>query len=789
VARRRSRPARYRAGEAELEPLEPLVEHPQPRPLLPRTMLSSRDREQALLEAVVAVGSQLDLETVLRRIVEVAAGLVDARYGALGVIGPTGELAEFVPVGLDEAEIAAIHHWPEGRGLLGALISDPGPVRLADLPADPRSSGFPEGHPSMRSFLGVPVRIRGEAYGNLYLTEKRDGGQFDEEDEAVVTALAAAAGVAVENARLYEESRRGQRWLRASAEVTRRLLSGAEPEDVLDLVTRQVLEMSGADLATLALPADGRRRLVVRHAAGAGAADARGIGLPGDSLAAQVLATGVPVTLPEFSRDRRVAEVARQRMALGPAVIFPLGAPGSVRGVLTVGRRPGAMPLNRAAMQTVASFAAQAAVALELADARRDTEQVTVLQDRERIARDLHDLVIQRLYATGMSLEGAMPLIGRPEVADRVNHAVDALDDAIADIRSAIFALQARPGVRLASFREQVLQVLDEMTGPLGVTASLSLSGDLGRQVPDDIAGQMLGALREALSNAARHARASRVEVGVEAGGDLILAVCDDGVGMGDTTRRSGLANLAERAGHLGGTLTLGPAPGGGTELRWRVPLRLAPDHHHRAGRVVNDLRAHRAQQQAGESAGAARANHDQVGVARCINQRLRGLAADRGDGHGLGLDAKLAYGRVDRLLGRLAGSVLLGPVLRVDDRVPAPCAPGHLVHGQDVQREVFQRRVLHGPLECVVGGFRAIQAHQDSRHAAAPLPTRPGRPSSTYSARKHPLRAARRGTRRPAGSGRPAAGRRPRSASAGSAGIRTPARSRRARSRSWRRA
>jgi len=564
------------------------VESSQARPLLPhlrlddllaelqvrlQAVLSTRDRVQALLEAVVAVGSQLDLETVLRRIVEAAVELVDARYGALGVIGDSGQLAEFVPVGLDEDQIAAIDHWPEGRGLLGALITDPRPVRLADLSADPRSSGFPEGHPPMRSFLGVPVRIRGEVFGNLYLTEKQDGGQFDEEDETVVTALAAAAGVAIENARLYEEARRRQRWLQASDEVTRRLLSGADPGDVLDLVTQQVLEMSGADLAVLALPEGDHHQLVVRHAAGADAARARGLALPDTSLSAEVLATGEPVTLAEFSRDNRVAQVARERMTLGPAVLFPLGGAGNVRGVLTVGRRPGSMPLPHAAVEMVGSFAAQAGVALELADARRDAEQVTVLQDRERIARDLHDLVIQRLYATGMSLQGAMPLIHRPEVADRVSRAVDALDDTIGDIRSAIFALQTRHDIKQASLREQVLQIIDEMTGPLGFAPSLSLTGDLSERVPDDIAGNMLGALRESLSNAARHAEASRIDVLVEVGSEVVLVVRDNGIGLRDVTRRSGLANLAERAEQLGGTLKVGAADGSGTELHWQVPL------------------------------------------------------------------------------------------------------------------------------------------------------------------------------------------------------------------------
>jgi signal transduction histidine kinase len=564
------------------------MESPPPRPMSPhlklddllaelqvrlQTVLATRDRVYALLEAVVAVGSEIELEAALRRIVETAAGLVDAQYGALGVIGETGTMAEFIPVGLDAAEIARMDHWPEGRGLLGEVITHPGPLRLGDIAAHPGSSGFPDGHPPMRSFLGVPVRIRDEVYGNLYLTEKRGGGQFDEEDEAAVIALAAAAGVAIKNARLYQEAQRSQQWLRASAEVTHRLLSGADPDEVLDLVTQHVLEMSGADLAVLALPDGAGGGLVIRHAAGANAARARGVTLPAGSLSAEVMTTGEPVTVTDFSQDERVTGAARERMSMGPAVTLPLGASGSVRGVLTVGRHPGSMPLTPAAAEMAGSFAAQAAIVLALADARRGTEQLTLLQDRERIARDLHDLVIQRLYATGISLQGVVPLIERPEVTDRVSRAVDAMDETIREIRSAIFALQVPRHVTWADPRDRVLDVLREMTELLGFAPALSLVGDLGDQVPAEAAEQLLAALREALSNAARHAGASQVEVTVAAGQNLVLVVRDNGAGMGGTTRRSGLANLAERAVQLGGSLSVGPAGETGTELRWQVPL------------------------------------------------------------------------------------------------------------------------------------------------------------------------------------------------------------------------
>jgi two-component system, NarL family, sensor histidine kinase DevS len=538
-----------------------------------QAVLDTRDRTHALLEAVVAVGSHLELEVVLRQIVAAAVGLVSARYGALGVVGESGRLTEFVPVGLDESEIARIHHWPEGRGLLGKLISDPRPLRLHDISADPGSSGFPEGHPPMRSFLGVPVRIREEVYGNLYLTEKR-GGDFDEEDQALVQALAAAAGVAIENARLYAEARRQQQWLRANSEVTRRLLSGDQPGEVLELVTQQALEISGADLVVLALPSANQSTLVIEHASGHGAAGTLGLVLPAKSSASGiVMGTGKPLTVEDFSGDTRVAEVARENMPLGPAVLVPLGPAGDVRGVLTAGRHRGALPLSADAVEMLITFAAQAGIGLELAEHRSDAQRLALFEDRDRIARDLHDSVIQRLFATGMSLQGTMALMADPEVAQRVEKAIDALDDTIRDIRSAIFSLQSRGEAEPARLRTRILGVVEEMTDSLGFAPALRMAGPLDSRVAAGIADQMLAALREALANVAKHARASRVDVAVEAGSDLLLTVRDNGVGLGETTRRSGIANLTERAADSGGTMRVAAATGGGTQLEWRVPL------------------------------------------------------------------------------------------------------------------------------------------------------------------------------------------------------------------------
>ena len=564
------------------------MESPEPHPILPQlrlddllselqgrlqAVLATRDRMHGLLEAVIAVGSNLELEAVLRRIVEAAVALVDARYGALGVIGEDGQLAEFISVGLDEAEIAAIDHWPEGRGLLGQLISDPRPLRLANITDHAQSSGFPDGHPRMRTFLGVPLRIRDEVYGNLYLTEKRDGSAFDEEDEVLVTALSAAAGVAIENARLFDESQRQQRWLRASSEVTRRLLAGAAVEEVLGFVTEQTLEMTGADLVVLALPDAARRQLIINHAAGQGAQHALGVVLPTEaSLSGKVLASGQAVRVEDFRHDQRVARAARENLDLGPAILFPLGAAGDARGVLTVGRHPGAMPLGRAAAELVTTFAAQAGIALELADRRSDAERLTVFEDRDRIARDLHDLVIQRLYASGMKLQGTIPMIDRAPVQERVSSVVDDLDTTIKDIRQAIFALQAR-GKAAPGLPDKIMDVIEEMTGPMGMTASLRLTGQLDKGIPADVGEDMLHALREALSNAARHGKATSVEVNIGADREFCLLVRDNGTGITDTSRRSGLANLAQRAEQHGGTLAVRAASNGGTELQWRVPL------------------------------------------------------------------------------------------------------------------------------------------------------------------------------------------------------------------------
>jgi signal transduction histidine kinase len=413
--------------------------------------------------------------------------------------------------------------------------------------------------------------------------------------------------VAIENARLYEAARRQQRWIQASAEVTTRLLSGSDPADVLADVSRQALSLSGADLAMLALPDEERRRLTVSYADGDGADAVRGLVLPaGESMSGRVLATGEPVTSADFAADERAAAAARGAMSqIGPAIVFPLGVPGNVRGVLTIGRLHGAPAFPQAQADVVASFAAQAGIALELAASRAEAERLSLYEDRDRIARDLHDLVIQRLYATGMSLEGTMSMITRPEVASRITNAVDAMDETIKEIRGAIFALQARDTADRADLRSDIVDLTEEMTPLLGFAPSLRLGAGLAGQIKPEVAEQALATLREALSNAARHAAASMVDVTVDldADGMLTVQVTDNGIGIPADGRRSGLSNLASRAEKLGGDLRLGPAdpgdqgaPSPGTRLEWRVPVRDLPrvrgSLRRSAGRQVTDAGA-----------------------------------------------------------------------------------------------------------------------------------------------------------------------------------------------------
>jgi signal transduction histidine kinase len=533
-------------------------------------VLATRDRVHALLEAVVSIESDLDLETVLHRIVEAATTLVDAKYGALGVIGPDRRLSRLVTVGISEEEIAAIGRWPTGHGILGLLINEPSAIRLTDLSAHPASSGLPTDHPPMRRFLGVPVRVRDEVFGNLYLTEKAGGEEFDEDDESVVAALATAAGVAIENARLYEEARRRERWREASAEVSTSLLSGTAPAEVLTLVARRAREICDSAYAMVAL-AEGED-LVVQAVEGDLTGDLAGHRLRiDDVLSGRVFRSGESLLVADARVTAREVRTPPP-VPMEATLIVPLGTGREVRGVLAVANAPGGPAFGASYQRLLEAFAAQAAVALELAERRRDAERLVLLEDRDRIARDLHDTVIQRLFATAMTLMSAIKMTERPDVAVRVQGAVDDLDETIRQIRSTIFALQAVPGAH-PELRERIVAVVRSAGERLGFAPGVRLQGLLDTVVDTEVGEQLIAVLQEALSNVVRHAHARHVDVVVDAGDFLVLRVEDDGVGIPPVGRRSGLRNLADRARDLGGSFRTRDREGGGSVLEWRVPL------------------------------------------------------------------------------------------------------------------------------------------------------------------------------------------------------------------------
>ncbi|MGK5731018.1 GAF domain-containing protein [Streptomyces sp. URMC 124] len=535
------------------------------------------DRVHSLLEAVLSVGRELDLEHVLRRIVEAAVVLVDAQYGALGVIGPDGRtLSKFLTVGLTGEQIEAIGPFPSGHGLLGELIRHPVPLRLPKISEHAASYGFPPGHPPMHSFAGVPIRVRDQVFGNLYLTEKRGGADFDAEDEAVLSTLAVAAGVAIDNARLYEESTRRERWLRASARVTTSLMSGSPRQDVMAQIAELAKEITEAELATVSLPLADGSALTVEVATGALADAIRGVVLPVEgTLVGIVLSERAPVCSLSVQEDPRVSAVPESLTGLGPAVAVPVTSGEAVIGVLFLARGAGRPVFSQEEIEPLLNFAGQAAMAVELAERRADAEQLTLLEDRDRIARDLHDLAIQRLFATGMTLQSADRFIDHAEASERVQRAVSDLDETIKIIRATIFGLRARETAPRHGLRTRVVQTVGGAATLLGFAPSLRMEGLLDTRVPHAVTDDAVAVLEEALTNVVRHARATSAGVAVvNDGRELVLTVTDDGVGTPGEGRRSGLRNLAERAARHGGQLVLSAPPGGdGTVLTWRVPI------------------------------------------------------------------------------------------------------------------------------------------------------------------------------------------------------------------------
>jgi signal transduction histidine kinase len=538
--------------------------------------------ERGLFSAVVAVAAGLELGATLRRIVQSAVDLVDASYGALGVLGPDGELTEFVHVGIDQAAQAAIGDLPRGRGILGLLVNHPVPIRLDDMTSHPSAVGFPPGHPPMKSFLGVPVKVRGQVFGNLYLTDKRGAEGFSTADERIVTALAAAAGVAIDNARLYERSVMRERWQAAVAQMHGAVLEGADAGEVLQIGTTRAAELVHARAGIVALPSPAgvlRVEIVISDLEPGARASRWRVGasaVPTDDTALARWRGAAVDSQGPIARCYATAEAgADQEPDEIPVLALPLRTPDDVLGVLALVPRPGSV-LTSEQRELAANSAGQAALALMLARGRREKERIVLLEERDRIARDLHDLVIQRLFATGISLSGAARVADTPQpVVDRLESAVDALDTTVKEIRATIFELHQPVGHAVGGVRGRILEEAAAAAVVLGHAPSTRFTGPVDAMVDDALAGDLLGALREALANVAKHAAAQRVEVLVAVENDaVLLQVTDDGVGVPEELgRRSGLLNLSERAARYGGSCTITSRATGGSVLSWRVPL------------------------------------------------------------------------------------------------------------------------------------------------------------------------------------------------------------------------
>ena len=536
--------------------------------------IATQGRLRALLHATQAVVEPIELPLVLERIVRAGVELVDAEYGALGVVAPEGGLEEFIHVGMAPDLVAKIGHLPEGHGVLGALIDDPRPIRLRHISDDPRSVGFPAGHPAMEAFLGVPIRVRDEIFGNLYLSNPR-AGEFSQQDEDMITALAATAGFAIANARLYDETRMRQNWTASSAQIASALL-GTASAAALPMLADELIARTAADRICIVVPGPDPLTVRVAEARGIAADELGGAVIPGMRTAAAVVFESGESRAAPGGRAAETADalaiVSDDGTAAGPTMFVPLKNASSVWGVVAAGRTPGKGHFTPAELDIADDLASRVGLAIELARAREDRQRALLADDRSRIARDLHDRVIQQLFGTGLELQALAGGVGADsELARRLQAAVSTLDDSIAQIRMSIFAMSPRPQAD-SSLRRRLLDIATECSSSLPHPVAVSFTGPVDLVVTGEIAEDVASVARELLTNAVRHASASDVRLSIVANESAVrVAVDDDGTGIPETGRRSGLANLQVRAERRGGRLHIDSQPGR-TTVRWTVP-------------------------------------------------------------------------------------------------------------------------------------------------------------------------------------------------------------------------
>ena len=536
---------------------------------------ANRDRKDALLEAGLTLASELSLPAVLQRIVDLAVQVTDARYGALGVIGEDGGLVEFVTTGLTARQRKEIGAPPHGRGLLGYLITHPHSLRVRSITKHPISVGFPPHHPRMTSFLGAPITAMGKVYGNIYLTEKRNAEEFSPEDETSLVVLATQAGIAIANASLYEDMRVREQWLDALRSITSEILAGADAGALLHHIAEAARELASADTASITSVTASPGELVVAAAVGTHAAAIEGSPVPAArSISGEVMRTGRPKIFADASAERKGYAPVIRAAQMGPAIFVPLHVRGRATGTLTVANVKGGHPFNERALKLVETFADQASVAIEYGRAQSDQRRLGLMEERERIARELHDGIIQSLYAVGMGLQGTALVAGSPDVAARVGAAVDELDRVIRDLRNYIFGL--RPGILADRQLDQALRALgEEVASRSRIAVDVDVDAAAAAALSPQ-SHQIVQLTREALSNVTRHARAAHASVDLaRRSSHAVLTIQDDGVGFDRRagTHGSGLRNLRDRASAMGGRLRLTSAPGRGTRVEITLPL------------------------------------------------------------------------------------------------------------------------------------------------------------------------------------------------------------------------
>lgn len=534
-------------------------------------LLRAQEHMLDLLGAVVVLAEGLDLEALLERTIKSACELVGARYGALGIIGTDRRLSHFITFGISEEDAAVIGPPPTGHGVLGEMIREPKPLRLHDLTQHPLAVGFPPGHPAMGTFLGIPVLVRGKVFGNLYLTEKLGGGDFSEEDEDLVVAFAAAAGLAIQNAQSFDDSNLRRRWMEAAMEASDEVKAhDAFDLGNLEMIAEKARRVSASTVAVVAsVGADGH--VSCRCSVGAPSLT-RGQEITGATLLHKLLDAGAPVASADAD-EIFDADVARK---LGPVLLAAMGTEegGRNRRILLLARSVGDRQYSQADIESSAGFTSRLALALDLVEANRMREEYALFVDRDRIARDLHDLVIQKLFAVGLNIQSLRRNANDPDSEQRIDVATTELDGCIRQLRDTIYALQRRDGGK-ELLSGSVLRIVQDAAQASGFVPQIELDGPVDDGISDDIREQLLSVLQESLSNAIKHSGSSQINIRLAVMENaVVLTVRDKGRGFDGSGTHGGLKNMNDRARFLGGSFTVDSTPGQGTNVTWSVPAR-----------------------------------------------------------------------------------------------------------------------------------------------------------------------------------------------------------------------